>query len=175
MKENLVNISFVANGHIVQDIVLADENPIEAEELVRMLTCGEAYTTVHEDNDVIMSDGTVLGTIRYSDTELDYSGFQVEGGNYEIETSLQPFDVSRLARAFAIGEFVSDTDDLSVSEIITILQTAGVNQPVGLALEEGSMDKTGIELLREIELMEYGLKNIMTIAHAAGKKGQEII
>jgi len=177
MKENLVNISFAANGHVVQDVVMATDDPITAEELVRMLQCGEAYTTIHEDNDVIMSDGAVIGTVRYSDTELEFSSYQVEGGDYEQENSLQPFNASRLARSFAMGEFISEADDMDAEDITAFLKMAGDNQPqdLGLAIEEGSMDKTGNELLREIELAEYGFKNLMTIAHAAGKQGKEII
>ncbi len=89
--------------------------------------------------------------------------------------TLQPFNASRLARSFAMGEFISEADELSADEITAILTKAGNEQPVGLAIEEGSMDKTGNELLREIELAEHGFINLMTIAHAAGKKGQEII
>ena len=91
------------------------------------------------------------------------------------DSALQPFNASRLARSFAVGEFISDCDELSADEIIRILKLAADKQPIGMAIEEGSMDKTGNELLREIELAEHGFINLMTIAHAAGKKGQEII
>lgn len=177
MKENLVNISFVANGHIVQDIVLADENPIDADELVRMLISGEASTTVHEDNDVIMSDGTVLGTIRYSDTELDYTQFQVEDGNYQMDKpeQPQPFNASRLAYAGAMGEFIAEDEELTLGDIHHILTLADDKIPIGLPIEEGYRNLTGRQLLREIDLMQHGLMNLMTIAHAAGKQGKEII
>lgn len=177
MKENLINLSFLASGHIVQDIVLVDNDQIlTPEEVVAMLNSGEACTSVHEDNDVILMDGTVIATVRFSDTELEYTDFQVEDGAYEQESSLQPFNASRLARQFAIGEYVSDhEDDMDADEIIHILKLAGDTTPLGISIVEGSMDKTGNQLLREIELAEYGFKNLMTIAHAAGKKGKEII
>lgn len=172
MKERLVNFSYLAAGHIVQDIVILDDS-ISGEEMVRMLNSGEAFTTVHEDNDVITPDGTVIGKVRWSDTELEYSDFQIEAGEYEQESADRVFLASRLARQGAVGEFVSE-DDMSVDAVLHMLKEAGDNPPVGLAIEEGHQDKTGNDLLREIEYFERGLMNLMTIAHAAGAKGQEI-
>lgn len=171
MKENLVNISFIARGAIVQDIVLSTDDPIDADELVRMLTCGEAFTTVHEDNDVIMSDGSVIGTVRYSDTELEYTDFQVEGGNYD-QTPSKPFDMSRLAWAGAMEEFVYEPE-MSLEEITEVLE-ASMDSVPNLNLEEGSMNYTGKRLLTEISMLSGGLKNLMTTAYNAGKNGQEI-
>jgi len=175
MKERLVNFSFLAAGHIVQDIVITDDS-ITGDDMVRMLNSGEAFTTVHEDNDVIKPDGTVIGQVRWSDTELEYSDFQMEAGEYEEEGPARVFNASRLARAGAVGEFISEEEDLKVNDYINILKQVGHGKPhgSGLSVEEGHRDKTGYELLREIELMERGLMNLMTIAHAAGKKGQEI-
>jgi hypothetical protein len=94
----------------------------------------------------------------------------------EQDTALQPFNASRLAHQFAIGEIVSDhEDDMSAEEIIHILKLAGDTTPLGLSIVDGLSDMTGNQLLREIELAEHGYKNLMTIAHAAGKKGKEII
>jgi len=64
---------------------------------------------------------------------------------------------------------------LDVTEIMEILTAAGNNTVTQIAIEEGSMDKSGNELIREIELLERGLMNLMTIAHDAGKKGQELV
>jgi len=176
MKENLINLSFLASGHIVQDVVVATDDPIAAEELVRMLNCGEAFTTVHEDNDVILSDGSVIGTVRYSDTELEYSDFQVEGGDYEqIGEPSKPFNASQLALAGAVGEFISEDEDMTIDEVLTILNLAGDTCPLGLTIEEGSKDKTGKQLLHEIHMLAGGLKNLMYAAHNAGKTGQGFI
>ena len=177
MKERIVNFSFLAHGSVVQDIKITADD-ISGEELVRMLKAGEAATTIHEDNDVIaLPSFKTIGTVVYSDTELEFSDFQMEGGEIESENALQPLNASRLARAGAVGEYISDVNDLSITEIMDILKAAGNECPHGngLTVEEGSMDKTGNQLLREIELMQHGLMNLMLIAHAAGKKGREIV
>lgn len=177
MKQRLVNFSFLVSGHVVQDIVITDPE-LSGEELVAMFNRGEAFTSVDDDSDVINDNGDVIGTIQWSDRELSYDEFQVENGEYEQEppTSLQPFNVSRLAHQFAIGEFISDhEDDMSTEEIIHILNLAGDANPLGLSIVDGFSDMTGNQLLREIELAEHGFKNIMTIAHTAGKQGKEII
>jgi hypothetical protein len=175
MKQRIVNFSYLVSGSVVADVILAEGSSIRGEDLVGMLQQGAATMTIHEDNDVITADGEVLGTVLYSDTELDTWDFQMEGGEYESESALQPFNASRLAYAGAVAEFISLDDDMSVGEAIHILKLAGDTTPLGLAIEEGHKDKTGDELLREIALMKHGLMNLMTIAHAAGKKGQEII
>jgi len=175
MKENLINLSFLASGHIVQDVVVATDDPIAAEELVRMLNCGEAFTTVHEDNDVILADGSVIGTVRYSDTELEYTDFQVEGGDYDqIPGDLKEFDMTRLAHAGAIGEFIYEPE-MSNEEVLHILKLAGDTEPLGLTMEEGAKDMTGNKLLKEIDLCERGLKNLMNLAYAAGKNNEAIV
>jgi hypothetical protein len=177
MKERIVNFSFLAHGSVVQDIKITADD-ISGEELVRMLKAGEAATTIHEDNDVIaLPSFETIGTVVYSDTDLEFHDFQMEGGEIESENALQPFNASRLARQGAIGEFISEEDDLSVEEVLNILYQLRHEKPHGngLTVEEGHRDKTGYELIREIELFEHGLMNLMTIAHAAGKKGQEIV
>jgi hypothetical protein len=176
MKERIVNFSFLASGSVVQDIKITADD-ISGEELVRMLKAGEAATSIHEDNDVIaLPSFETIGTVVYSDTELEFSDFQMEGGEIESENALQPFNASRLARQFAIGEVISDhEDDMSAEEIIHVLTLAGDTSPLGLSVVDGLSDMTGNQLLREIELAEHGYKNLMTIAHAAGKKGQEIV
>lgn len=173
MKERLVDVSFEITGEVVQTIVLTDPD-ISGEELVTMFNNGEAFTDVDDDGDIYTEEG-VIGTVKYSDRELNFTSFQVEGGDYELDSAHQPFNASRLAYSFALGEYISEADELSSDEIVAILTAAGNNRVEGLAIEEGSMDKTGNQLLREIELAEHGFKNLMTIAHAAGKKGQEII
>lgn len=173
--ERHIDISFLAGGHINQDILITADD-LTGAELIRMLKNGEASTTIHEGNDVVrISDWAVIGTVVSTEPELEYRGFQTESNDYELENSLQPFNATRLARSFAFGEIFSDLEDIPLNDIVPILEAAGNECPVGLAIEEGSMDKTGNELLREIELMERGYINIMTIAHNAGKKGQEII
>jgi hypothetical protein len=174
MKQRLVNFSFLVSGHVVQDIIITDPK-LSGEELVAMFNRGEAFTSVDDDAEVINDNGDTVGTVMWSDRELEYSDFQIEAGEYEQESALQPFNASRLARSFAVGEFISDADELSTAEIMDILKQAGNERVEGIAIEEGSMDKTGNELLREIELAEHGYMNLMTIAHAAGKKGQEIV
>jgi len=175
MKNRYAKISFLASGHVIQDVLLTDPE-LTPEKLIDMLNNGEAVTTVQEGKDVCVTIGDWLpiAEVSYVEAELDYKDFQLEDA-YELESHPVPFDVSRLARAFAVGEFISDTDELSLTEIFTILEKAGENQPVGLALEEGSMDMTGDQLLYEIEMSERGLKNIMTLAYNAGKDGKEII
>lgn len=175
MKERFAKISFLASGHVIQDVLITDPN-ITPALLTAMLNNGDAVTTVQEGKDVCatVGDWLPIAEVVYVEAELDYKDFQLEDG-YELKSSLQPFNASRLALSFAVGEFISDSDELSAKEIIAILGSAGDEQPVGLALEEGSMDKTGNELLREIELAEHGFMNLMTIAHDAGKKGKEII
>ena len=173
MKERLVNLSLLVSGHIVQDIVITDDK-YSGEDIVNMLNRGEAFTSVHEDNDVILPDGTVIGNVRWSDTEVELTDFQMEAGEYEQESAAPVFNASRLARSGAVGEFISE-DDMSVDDVLNVLRIAGPVPPKGIAVEKGHRDKSGNELLREIELFERGLMNLMTIAHAAGKKGQEIV
>ena len=175
MKERIVNFSFLAHGSVVQDIKITADD-ISGEELVRMLKAGEAATTIHEDNDVIaLPSFKTIGTVVYSDTELEFSDFQMEGGEIESENALQPFNASRLAFASAMGEFIAEDEELTLGDIHHALINAGDKVPMGLPVEEGYRNLTGNQLLREIKLMEHGLMNLMTIAHAAGKKGQEIV
>ena len=175
MKDRFAKISFLASGHVIQDVLITDPN-VDAEGLVTMLNDGNAVTTVQEGKDVCVTTGDWLpiAEVVYVEAELDYKDFQLEDA-YELESHSVPFDMNRLARAFAVGEFVSDPDELSLTEIFKILETAGDNQPVGLTIEEGSMDKTGEQLLYEIEMAERGFKNIMTLAYDAGKAGKDII
>ena len=175
MKENLINLSFLARGLVFQDIVVTTDEPIAADEMVRMLNSHEASTSIHEDNNVILADGTVIGTVRFSDTELEFVSFHVEDGNYEQESPVQPFNASRLAYAGAMGEFIAEDEELTLGDIHHILTLADNDIPIGLPVEERYCGMTGRQLLREIELMQRGLMNLMTIAHQAGKQGKEII
>jgi len=175
MKDRFAKISFLASGHIIQDVLITDPS-ITPAMLTAMLNNGDAVTTVQEGKDVCatVGDWLPIGEVVYTESEADYKSFELED-DYELESPLRIFNASRLARAGAIGEFISEADDLDVTEIMEVLKAAGNNAVTQIAIEEGSMDKTGNELIREIELLEHGLMNLMTIAHAAGKKGQEII
>ena len=175
MKQRLVNFSFLASGSVVQDIAITDDS-ISGDVLVAMLKGGDAATSIHEGGDVIrLPSFETIGQVFYSDTELEFTDFQMEGGEDESESALQPFDASHLALAGAIGEYVSEDEDMSCDEILHIFKLAGNSSPLGVTLEEGSMDKTGNQLLEDIGLMTHGLMNLMTIAHDAGKKGQELV
>lgn len=176
MKERLVNFSYLAAGHIVQDIVILDDS-ISGEEMVRMLNSGEAFTTVHEDNDVITPDGTVIGKVRWSDTELEYSDFQIEAGEYEEEQNEpQFFDASNLALRGAVEEFVYEPE-MSVDDIMKKLTATG-NRPSshsGLQMEQAWETRAANVVLNEIDLFAKGLRSLMYAAHKAALDGKEFI
>ena len=153
-KKHYVQVSFSASGWIKQDIEVTDPT-MTAERMVEMLASGDAITTVHEDNDVLaLPDFNTIGKVLYSETELEYFDFAAED-TYDLHDDAKPFNASKLARSGAIAEFVGDYN-ISTDEIMEILIKAGDDVPEILTLEEGHQDKTGKQLLREIEYFERG-------------------
>lgn len=174
MKENLINLSFSVTGYIVQDIVLITDETIAADEMVRMLNAGEAFTAVHEDNDVIMSDGAVIGSVRWSDTELEFNNFRIEGGDYEQDAPKpKEFNATHLAFAGAVGDYI-DEPEMSITEVLYSLEASGTDLP-SLQVVEAYETLTANKLLKEIRLTAQGLSSLMEVAYNAGKSGQEII
>lgn len=172
MKQRLVNFSFLVSGHVQQDIVITDPD-LSGKELVAMLNRTEAFTTVDDDGDVINAEGNVIGTVQYSDRELEYTEFQMEDGEYEQENSLQSFNGSRLALHHAVGEYI-DEPEMTIDEVIDVLGQCAYSPPM-LNVHENIEGWTGKDILEEIRKSEHDLMNLMTIAHAAGKQGQELI
>ena len=175
-KKHYVKVCFSASGWVSQDIEVTDPN-MTAEQMVEMLAAGNAFTTVHEGNDVLaLPDFNTIGKVLYSETELEYFDFEAED-TYDLEDAPKVFGASRLALQAAVGEFVADTDDcdMSAKEMLAYIKRFGEYSPTGITIEERYASMTGEHLAQEIEYMARGLTNLMTIAHAAGAKGQELV
>ncbi len=176
MKEQHVRLSFAASGYINQDIIINDG--VNAEEVIAMLNSGQAITSTHEGNDVIIVEGIgkVIGTVYSVEPELDYRMFKMdEDGTYELVTKdTPPLDITQLALKGAIGEFIYE-EDMTVSEIMSRLEAAGHSTPEDLTLERGYRSYSGKDLLFEINAMANGLRAMMEVAYNAGKSGQEIV
>jgi len=175
MQDRYAKISFLASGHVIQDVLITSPN-VDAEGLVTMLNDGNAVTTVQEGKDVCVTVGDWLpiAEVVYVEAELEYKDFQLED-DYTLPTAvpLPPFDLTRLALAGAIGEFIFEPEK-STTEIMQTLTVAGGHEPE-LVVEEQYSGLSGKQLLKEIDLMERGLKSLMTMAYDAGKLGQEIV
>ncbi len=173
MKNRYAQISFIASGYINQDIQITEPD-ITAEQIVEMLGNGEAITTIQDGGEVVrVSDWKVIGTVCGTEPEMDYHEYQIEGDYELVQDEPKPFNMSRLALACAIGEFVYEPE-MEVEEIMNVLEKAG-GVPPELTLEEGARDMSGRAILKEIDLQERGLMNLMNLAYAAGKNNQETI
>ncbi len=173
MKNKYAQISFIADGHINQDILITEPS-ISAEQIVEMLGTGEAITTIQDGGGVVrVSDWKVIGEVFGTEPEMDYREYQVEGDYELVQPEPKPFNGSRLAWAGAMEEFIYEPEK-SLEEITEVLE-ASLDRVPNLILEEGHMNWTGKQLLREINLLKNGLKNLMAAAHDAGKNGKEII
>jgi hypothetical protein len=91
----------------------------------------------------------------------------------EQDTALQPFSASRLALHHAVGDYI-DEPDMTINEVIEVLEGSLSDVPA-LSVHESVEGWTGKQILEEIRVQEHDLINLMTIAHAAGKKGMEIV
>lgn len=180
MNERHLTLAFCASiSSVTQDILITDES-YSADDIVQLLTEGNATTTLQQGGEVVhcgeVGSSHVIGTVVSSEFDAEYAEFEALGdGEYGVANSLQPFNATRLARSFAFGEVFSDTDNVATENIAGILTAAGNNPPILLDVAEAYKGQSGNQLLREIELLERGYMNAMTIAHAAGKRGQEII
>jgi hypothetical protein len=170
-------VSFLAAGHVVQDILITDPR-YTAEQISDMLESGEAITTVQEGETVCLTTGDwdVIGEVVYTESELEYNEFILED-DYELVVELKeekPFNASRMALAGAVGEFIYEPE-MSVEEVMTELKKVGDGYPYSLTMEPSCGDMTANQILREIELFAEGLTNLMRAAYDAGKNGQEFI
>ena len=177
MTDRYAKVSFLASGHVVQDILITDPT-ISAEELNQMLNRGEAVTTIHEGKEVCVTAGDwdVIGEVVYVEPELEYEEFQLED-DYELPTpQKQFFDASDLALRGAIEEFLQ-APDLSAADIIAKLEATG-NRPAcqsGLEMEMVWETQPANIVLREIDLFAKGLRSLMYVAYQAAKEGKEFI
>jgi len=170
-NKTVASISFLASGHINQDITITDPN-ISPAQLVAMLNAGEAFTTIHEGEGVVRaSDYTDIGTVFQTEPELEYGRFQEEG-DFEHE-DLEPFDMTHMALAAALGEFINEPE-MSVASIIRVLEHAG-NNTTALEVEEVAEGWTGYHILKETELYASGLRSLLKMAYDAGRAKREIV
>jgi len=172
--DRYAKISFLASGHVIQDVLITNPN-ISAGRLQVMLEDGSAITTVQKGQHVCVTTGDwePIGEVVYVEAELDYKDFILED-DYTLPTpEPKTFDATHLALAGAIGEYI-DEPEMSTIEIMQILTVAGGTEPQ-LTVEEQYSGLSGKQLLKEIDLMERGLKSLMKLAYDAGKNNEEIV
>jgi hypothetical protein len=176
--DRYAKISFLAAGHVIQDILITDPN-ISAEKLNDMLNSGEAITTIHEGKEVCVTSGDweTIGEVTYVEPEMEYSEFQLED-EYELPTPKpEKFNITELSMAFAIGEVI-DTE-ISKADTIKILVAAGNNVPLetenNITIQPQYHGKSGNELLNEIRSYQQGYMSLAKAAYQAAKEGKVLV
>jgi dipeptidyl aminopeptidase/acylaminoacyl peptidase len=174
MQDRFAKISFLATGHVIQDVLITNPN-ISAGRLQVMLEDGSAVTTVQEGQHVCVTTGDwePIGKVVYVEAELDYKSFILEDA-YVLPTPKQEtFNASRVALAGAIGDYI-DEPDKTVDKVLAELERAGGSEPQLVVTEQYS-GLSGNQLLKEIRLTEQGFMSLMEIAYNACKLGQEMV
>jgi len=179
MKELHMTITFSMSGYTEQEIVIHDSD-YTADAVMKGLQEGTFVTTTQEGGEVYdCSGGTLkrIGEVISNSPESEYVDFDLlDCYTTEVIVSndkQKPFDMTDFALAGAIGEFIFEPEK-STSEIMDILEKAGGEEPP-LNVEEIYSGLSGRQLLKEIDLMQRGLKNMMNVAAQAARDGREII
>ncbi len=172
MPDRHAKISFIANGHIIQDMLITDHS-ISAERLHEMLKTGEAVKGQHVC--VTTSDWKPIAEVVYCEAELDYEEFQLEDEYAIKQPKPKPktFDIPRMALAGAIGEYINEPD-MTTADIMNALEKWGSFDPQ-INVVEHHRGMSGFALLKDIRLMAAGLQSLMKVAYEAGKDGKELV
>lgn len=176
MKERHVEFSYLVNGHVIQDIILTDDN-VSPDELIKLLNNGSATTSVVEGQHVIIwadiANPRVVGIVNSTEPELEYEEFDIIQVTEFPEQPPQTFNATRMALAAAIGEYI-DEPDMTTIDIVRLLEHAG-NEIPALNVVEHMDTWTGYRILKEINLTVTGLRGLMEIAYNAAKLNQELV
>lgn len=185
MKELHMKICFGIGGFAKQDIAIHHDG-YSPDTVIEGLQGGTIITTIEEGGDVVdVADGgwKVIGTVVSSGSEADYTDFDMDE-QYEVQTIVsndkqKEFDMTGFALAGAIGEYIFEPD-MSTTEIMQCLHKAIDDELIdindtGLVIEIMYQGYSPRRLLKEINLMQQGLINMMNVAVEAALDGRKIV
>lgn len=173
MAKRYAKISFLASGHVIQDVLITNPD-ITPDILTAMLKSGEAVTTVQEGKNVCATTGdwSPIAEVVYVEAELDYNDFILEDV-YDLPKQPQEFNATRVALATAVGDIIAEPDK-TIDEMLDILRHADGSEPP-LTVTDTYSGMSGHQLLIEIDQSAKGYKSLMETAYNAAKLNQELV